>query len=145
MLDEVINNGIGLKRLVLALALIAISLGCQANAAGLEAAMDAMAKGDYGQGVTILRPLAKRGDVEAQYLLGKAYSHGSGVDTDPAKAIKWLERAAEKMHYGAATTLGKLYASGMGVKISTDLAAKWFALAADIAKAMGEIPKDCSE
>ncbi len=61
------------------------------------------------------------------------------------KAVKWLERAAYQLHYGAAKSLGKIYASGMGVKIDDELAAKWFARAAEIAEVTGGEHADCAE
>ncbi len=134
-----------LKQLMLALSLAGVSLGCQAISDGLAKALDAMAKGDYHTGVTLLGPLARQGSPQAQYLLGRAYTHGEGVDPDPVKAVKWLERAAYQLHYGAANTLGKIYASGMGVKINTNLAATWFSRAAEIAEATGGEHVDCSE
>jgi len=134
-----------LMRWGLALLLIVVSISCQAKAASLEQALDAMAGGDYYQGVTMLKPLARKGNSEAQYLLGRAYSHGEGVDPNPRKAIKWLERAAEQLHYGAANTLGKMYASGMGVPIDAGLAAKWFERAAEISDATTGEHADCIE
>jgi len=135
-----------IMRLVLALLLfLGASMTCQATAGGIIEAMDIIAKGDYRTGVKLLGPLARKGNPEAQYLLGRAYSHGEGVDPDPAKAVKWLELAAEKLHYKAANTLGKLYASGKGVKINADLAAKWFTRAAEIAEATGIDHIDCKD
>lgn len=134
-----------MKRLVLVLLLLSVSFSSQA-AGGITEALDVMAKGDYHAGVTMLGPLARKGNPEAQYLLGRAYSFGEGVDENPRKAVKWLERAAEQMHYAAANTLGKIYSTGKGgVKINADLAAKWFAKAAEIAEATGIEHIDCAD
>ncbi len=145
MPERGMNGDKWLKQLVLALSLLAVSLGCQAVSDQLAEAIDAMAKGDYQTGVTLLGPLARGGSPDAQYLLGRAYTHGEGVEPDPVKAVKWLERAAYQLHYGAAKSLGKIYASGMGVKIDDNLAAKWFARAAEIAEVTGGEHVDCDE
>ncbi len=70
------NGYIWLKQLVLALSLLAVSLGCQAVSDQLAEAIDAIAKGYYQTGVTLLGPLARGGSPDAQYLLGRAYTHG---------------------------------------------------------------------
>ncbi len=132
-----------IMRLIMCLGLIIIPTSSFASTADLAAALDVMAKGDLYKGVKLLGPIARKGNPEAQYLLGRAYSHGEGVDPDPAQAVKWLERAADQMHYAAANTLGKIYASGMGVEINAELAAKWFERAADIAEKSDEEHEDC--
>jgi TPR repeat protein len=144
MPEKRFNQDKKLKGLLLALFLAGASVTGQA-ASGITEAMDTIAKGDYHTGVKLLGPLARQGNPEAQFLLGRAYSHGEGVEPDPSKAVKWLARAAEQMHYKAANTLGKLYSSGKGVKINADLAAKWYARAAEIAEATGIEHVDCTK
>ena len=39
---------------------------------------------------------AKQGDAGAQYLVGKAYREGEGVEKNEGEAISWLEKAAEQ-------------------------------------------------
>ena len=57
---------------------------------------------------------AENGDVWAQETLGAIYHGGGGVEKNPAEAIKWLKRAAERSanarHY-----LGSMYFEGNGV------------------------------
>ncbi|MBQ6773666.1 MAG: SEL1-like repeat protein [Synergistaceae bacterium] len=41
---------------------------------------------------------AQQGDAQAQYLLGRAYLEGIGVEQDPQKGLYWLEQASEQGH-----------------------------------------------
>ena len=41
---------------------------------------------------------AERGDVNAQYNLGIAYSNGKDVQLDHIKAVEWFRKAAEQGH-----------------------------------------------
>jgi len=58
--------------------------------------------------VAIWRPLAEKGDADAQFNLGQAYRLGRGVPINLAAAQSWFERAADKGHIDAQTTLGLL-------------------------------------
>ena len=44
--------------------------------AGLQEGLDALRKGDYATAAKQLRPLADRGDAEAQYRVGLMYEFG---------------------------------------------------------------------
>ena len=41
---------------------------------------------------------AQQGNAQAQYLLGRAYLEGIGVEQDPEKGLYWLEQASEQGH-----------------------------------------------
>jgi TPR repeat protein len=41
---------------------------------------------------------AEKGDADAQFNLGVAYSSGKGVPKDETEAIKWYRKAAEQNH-----------------------------------------------
>ena len=56
----------------------------------------------------IWRPLAEKGDADAEFNLGQAYRLGRGVPTNLAAAKTWFERAAGQRHVDAETTLGLL-------------------------------------
>ena len=85
------------------------------------------------QGVTVagqlLTPLAKNGDVQAQYRLGLFYMLGEGVKQDTQQAIHWLSKAAKQKNVDAALALGNMYSSGTGVEINTEKAIEWLELA----------------
>jgi len=78
------------------------------SAQSVKAGIEAWQRADYGRAVAIWRPLAERGDADAQFNLGQAYRLGRGVPTDLAEAQDWLGRAAEQGHVDAQTTLGLL-------------------------------------
>ncbi|HVM23363.1 MAG TPA: tetratricopeptide repeat protein, partial [Sphingomicrobium sp.] len=86
------------------LALAASAAWAQSVKAGIEA----WQRADYSAAVSIWRPLAERGDADAQFNLGQAYRLGRGVNTNLAAARTWLERAAASDHVDAQTTLGLL-------------------------------------
>ena len=62
------------------------------NADGLAAAM----RGDYATALKEFRPLAERGDAEAQYNLGVMYTNGHGVLKNDAVAVTLYRKAAEQ-------------------------------------------------
>jgi TPR repeat protein len=94
------------KHLIVALLILATSspLAAQSVKAGIEA----WQKGDYAAGVAIWRPLAEKGDADAQFNLGQAYRLGRGVPTNLSAAQTWFERAANQGHLDAQATLGLL-------------------------------------
>lgn len=64
-----------------------------------------------------LRRAARGGDVEAAYLLGRAYRLGDAVPADAREAARWLEKAAALGHGKAGDELGLvLYQNGRGAE-----------------------------
>ena len=55
------------------------------------------------------------GDPNAQYDLARMYIDGTGVDKDPAQAIKWLNLAAQKNHAPSQALLGHMLFEGQAV------------------------------
>src|SRR5690242_1894472 len=94
------------KHLVAAAALVwaAFPLSAQSVKAGI----DAWQRSDYSGAVAIWRPLAEKGDADAEFNLGQTYRLGRGVPTNLAAAKTWFERAASQGHVDAETTLGLL-------------------------------------
>jgi TPR repeat protein len=78
------------------------------SAQSVKAGIDAWQKADYSAAVAIWRPLAERGDADAQFNLGQAYRLGRGVPISLGQAKSWFERAAASGHLDAETTLGLL-------------------------------------
>ena len=79
-----------------------------AAAPTVRSGIEAWQQADYSKAVSIWRPLAEKGDADAQFNLGQAYKLGRGVATDLAKAQVWFERAAKRGHLDAQTNLGLL-------------------------------------
>src|SRR4249919_2959663 len=94
------------KHLVAAamVALLSAPLSAQSVKAGIEA----WQKADYASAVAIWRPLADKGDADAQFNLGQAYRLGRGVSINLSAAQTWFQRAAASGHVDAQTTLGLL-------------------------------------
>ena len=57
---------------------------------GIEAYRDR----DYDSAIFFFTQAAKSGDGEAQFLLGKIYSEGLGVDIDNIKSLMWFTIAS---------------------------------------------------
>mgnify|MGYP001617524024 CR=1 FL=1 len=81
-----------------------------------EVASAAYDAGDYAKARRIWQPMADKGDVHAQYAIGRLYEKGRGVDRDFATAVKWYRQAAEKGHVDSQYRLAVGYGYGLGVK-----------------------------
>jgi TPR repeat protein len=74
----------------------------------VKAGTEAWARGEYAAAVANWRPLAAKGDADAQFNLGQAYRWGRGVPINLAEAQGWYERAAQKGQVNAQFILGGL-------------------------------------
>ena len=61
----------------------------------LRAADAAYSRGDYAAALRLIRPLADKGNANAQHNLGALYVEGRGVPQNDAEAMKWYRLAAE--------------------------------------------------
>jgi len=109
---------------------LSILLCCNAALAGLKEGYDALARKDYATAIKEYRPLAERGDAEAQYRIGRLYEFGKGYPKDQAQGIAWIRKAAAQNHADAQQELGVIYATGDGVKQDDVQAVEWFRKAA---------------
>lgn len=80
----------------------------------------------YGRAIGWCRRLARKNDVEAQYLVGWMYYYGRGVAQSYRKAFKWYRRAAEAGDSRAQTFVGLMYRHGRGVARNPDAAHLWY-------------------
>jgi cell division septation protein DedD len=81
--------------------------------ADVKAGVDAWQRGDHGVAVKEWRPLAERGNADAQFNMGQAYRLGRGVSSDLRIAQSWYEKAAQQGHEEAQANLGViLYQNG---------------------------------
>jgi TPR repeat protein len=111
------------------LAICAI-LCCNAAVAGLTEGYEALSRHDYATAIKEYRPLAERGNAEAQYRIGRLYEFGKGYPQDKAQGIAWIRKAAAQNHADAQQELGVIYATGDGVKRDDVQAVAWFRKAA---------------
>jgi cell division septation protein DedD len=75
---------------------------------GVRAGVEAWQAGNYDEAIRIWRPLADRGDADAQYNLAQAYFLGRGVPQNLTLAEQWYERAARQGHAEAQANYGLL-------------------------------------
>jgi uncharacterized protein len=94
--------------------------------------------GDYSAALSILRPLAEKGDADAQEELARLYVEGWGVARDPAEALRWFERAAAQDHPTALYNLGRVYEKGLVVGADRGKALEMFRSAAQLGDAEAE-------
>jgi hypothetical protein len=95
------------KRPLWALAAAAAILAtAPASAQSVEAGVTAWQAADYDAAVRAWRPLADRGDQDAQFNLGHAYRLGRGVPRNMQLAEQWYERAARAGHLEAQAMYG---------------------------------------
>ncbi len=129
-----------MKKMIWALLLLTVTL----FANDLDKAEQALNKQDYQTALKILKPLVKKGDIEAKGMLGYMYLYGLGVKTDMSKAEKYYKPCATKKYPTCNFYLGILYANAsqtvanplnymqknlynnMGPKGGTDTKAKYF-------------------
>ncbi|MCC7273869.1 MAG: sel1 repeat family protein, partial [Alphaproteobacteria bacterium] len=120
----------------LATALLAAALLAAAPAAAqqrpFEDAVAAYDRGDFAEAIRIWTPLARRGDVAAQFNLGLMYEKGRGVPADADRAAQWYLSAAESGHAKSAFNLGVLHSRGvLGPERNLDEAGRWLGAAAE--------------
>ncbi len=111
---------------VVGLLALSAMLCCGAVVAQLTEGLDALRKSDYATAERELRPLAERGEPEAQYRIGLMYEFGKGYPQDKARGIVWFRKAAGQNHAAAQTELAIIYATGDGVAQDNMQAFDWF-------------------
>jgi TPR repeat protein len=104
-----------------------------------QAGWDAFGRGDYQTALAIWQPLAEKGDVAMQLLVGSIYDYGQGVPQDDAEAAKWYERAAEQGDEGASYIIASMYEHGDGVMQDVQRAFYWYAQAAALGDRTADI------
>ncbi len=99
-------------------------------ASDYEAGLEAVKKEDYQRAYKKWKPLAEKGNPDAQFGVGYMYLQGKGVVMDYKKAMKWFRLAAEQGDSDAQNNLGLMYAVGNGVVEDLVYARMWFEIAA---------------
>lgn len=110
--------------------LVAAALACGGARAGLDEGLAALTRRDYAAAAKELRPLAERGNAEAQYRIGLMYEFGRGYPQDKAQGIAWFRKSAAQGHTAAQQELGVIYTTGDGVAKDDVQAVEWFRKAA---------------
>src|SRR5262249_8326438 len=89
---------------------VVLCLGLAAPvAAAFEDGLDAYRRGDYATAMRRWRPLADKGNADAQSRLGFMYQNGRGVPQNDAAAVSLYRKAADQGHAPAQVNLGFMY------------------------------------
>jgi TPR repeat protein len=118
-------------RMALVLAVGVLALTAPAAAGPLEDGQAAADRGDYAAAFRLWLPLARAGDMAAQYQVGLIYADGRGVPQDRAVAAGWYRRAAAQGFAMAEDALGDMAYDGMDRHQDYGVAAQWYRMAAD--------------
>ena len=84
--------------------------------ADVEAGRRAANHRDFNRAYDEWKPLAEKGNAEAQYDLGRLYANGDGVHRSFTQAYHWFELAAKQGHHEARLAIAKMYQNGDGVE-----------------------------
>lgn len=96
--------------------------------------------GDFADAVDILEPLADAGDEMALYTIGVLYATGGkDLPKDPAKALTFYQKAAEKRHAGSMRQLAIAYEKGLGVPTNPAISIQWYDSAANRGDALAQL------
>jgi Sel1 repeat len=94
-----------------------------------DRAMAAVRQHDYASALRIVRPLAERGDMVAEYVLAAMYDRGMGLPEDHAMAMQWYRRSAGEGYSQSMRNLGTMYRNGEAGRIDYVEAYRWYTLA----------------
>lgn len=83
------------------------------------------------QAMKMLTDLAKKGNADAMFGLGRYYYRGQDVSKDYAQAVQWFAKAAKLGQVKAMYALGSCYYLGHGVKRDQDVALRLFVQAGE--------------
>lgn len=83
------------------------------------------------QAVKCYKAAAELGYAEGQYMLGKCYDEGYGIEKDLQQAIFWFRKAAAQGYAPAQNKLGICYLSGEGVEKNAQEGIKLYTKAAE--------------
>jgi uncharacterized protein len=128
---EVVQKGNEMRKALILAGALALAPFGAAMAGPLEDGVAAAERGDYATALHLIRPLAKRGDVAAQFALGGMFDTGKGVSQDYGQAAFWYRKAADQGAPLAQLSLGMMFDTGEGIPQDYGQAAVWLRKAAD--------------
>jgi len=132
-----IGAGIGL--VLVAVINVIIGAGSPGSASAVAEADADFAKKDYAAAVSLLKPLADKGDPMAEHALAAYYRQGLGVERDPAKAVNQELLSAAQGYAKAESALGGILLFGdLGIQANEKKAAGLIQQAADQDDAAGQ-------
>ena len=114
-------------------ALLVLTIGTGGSSplmAGLDDGTRAMRDGRYNEAFRQWKPLAERGNVDAQASIAVMYHAGRGAPRDFRQAVEWYRKAAHQGNVAAQANLALMYSRGLGVAADMVMAYVWYELAA---------------
>jgi TPR repeat protein/predicted esterase len=81
--------------------------------------------------VSYLKPVAEKGDAQAQNILACCYYFGRGVNNNYSEAVKWFRKSADQGVLDSIDMLGVCYEMGRGVDLDYSEAFKWYSKSAE--------------
>ena len=96
----------------------------------LKEGTKARVTGEYKKAFKIFKPLAVKGNSEAQYQLGEMLRKGQGLPQNYKYALSYLVKSAKQKNVKAEYRLGTMYNEGWGVKYDQSKAFYWWKKAA---------------
>ena len=110
--------------------LLGLVIALPLAAGDFYAALDAYKREDFNTAFKEWSILAKTGDAESQYRLGRLYAEGKGTDADDSSAVDWYRRSALQGYARAQSSLGFMLELGRGVERDISEAVDWYEKAA---------------
>ncbi len=102
-----------------------------ADAKTMQAGHEAFTSGDFKKALEVWKPLAEKGNSQAQFYLSTLYSNGEGIEQDVFSALSWLTSSAQAGYSAAQFNLGNRYYHGRWVEQDHLRAAQWWRKAAE--------------
>ena len=130
---------------ILMLSFSALLLSSPSFGADLLKGIKALNNGNTVAALKELKPLARQGDLVAQYTLGQMYEKGHGVLQDKRMAIKFFRSTAEQGFPRGQTHLGLMYLKGWGVIKDPIYAHMWLNIGASNGNELGMKIRDLIE
>ena len=127
---DYMNRNLIAKLLRYLVVIFLISISSVLHAETIDEVDAAFKSGDYPQALKMLRGLAAKNDVEAQYRLGALHESGTNIAQSYIEAVKWYRLAATGGNAKAQYSLASMYLNGLGVPQDFTRAHVWFNLAA---------------
>lgn len=82
---------------------------------------------NYPNAFELLKPIAERGDAEAQCLIANMYHLGLGLERNILEAVKWYKKSAAQGYGVASNNLSGIFMMGdEDIGIDRAEAEKWF-------------------
>jgi uncharacterized protein len=131
-----LRRSISIAFVTCVLVLVAVDV---AAAGSYEDGLAADRRGEHLEALHLFREAADRGDAQAQFNLGRMFSHGEGVPVDYGAALSWYRKAASQGNAGAQFSLGLMYQLGQGVPRDIAEAMGWYLKAAQQGYASAQV------